>query len=160
MPSQVSEAIGGSPHFRAEVARLAARLGLTEQETMGRVEADLDSLVATMSPLAIDLLSNTLRPLHAYAWKVQVDTAGLDQLRALNRQHALVFLPSHRSYTDSLLLADVLAKHDFPRNHVLSGDNLRFWPIAPLARRAGVVFIRRSFGDDEIYKLALREYLK
>src|SRR5262249_51473584 len=28
-----------------------------------------------------------------------------------------------------------------------------------LARRAGFVFIRRSSGDDEIYKLALREYL-
>ena len=42
---------------------------------------------------------------------------------------------------------------------MLGGDNLRFWPIGPLARRAGVVFIRRSFGDDEIYKLALREYL-
>ena len=126
---------------------------------MGRAGADLDSLVASMSPIAVDLLSSTLRPLHAYAWDVQVDTAGLDWLRALNREHALVFLPSHRSYADPLLLADVLAEHDFPRNHVLGGDNLRFWPIAPLARRAGVVFIRRSFGDDEIYKLALREYL-
>jgi glycerol-3-phosphate O-acyltransferase len=112
-----------------------------------------------MSPIAVDLLSSTLRPLHAYAWDVQVDTAGLERSRALNREHALVFLPSHRSYADPLLLADVLAGHDFPRNHVLGGDNLRFWPIAPLARRAGVVFIRRSFGDDEIYKLALREYL-
>jgi len=159
VPKQVSEAIEDSPRFRAEVARLAARLGLPEQETMERAEADLDNLVASMSPIAVDLLSNTLRPLHAYAWDVQVDTAGLDRLRALNREHALVFLPSHRSYADPLLLADVLAEHDFPRNHVLSGDNLRFWPIGPLARRAGIVFIRRSFGDDEIYKLALREYL-
>jgi glycerol-3-phosphate O-acyltransferase len=159
VPKEVTEAIEDSPRFRAEVARLAVRLGLTEQEAMGRAHADLDSLVASMSPIAIDLLSNTLRPLHAYAWDVQVDTAGLDRLRPLNREHALVFLPSHRSYADPLLLADVLAEHDFPRNHVLSGDNLRFWPIAPLARRAGVVFIRRSFGDDEIYKLALREYL-
>ena len=99
VPKEVTEAIVDSPQFRAEVARLAARLGLTEQETMGRAEADLDSLVATMSPIAIDLLANTLRPLHAYAWDVQVDTAGLDRLRALNREHALVFLPSHRSYT-------------------------------------------------------------
>jgi len=159
VPRQVSEAIRDSPHFRAEVARLAARLGLTEQEAMERAEGDLDNLVAAMSPIAVDLLSNTLRPLHARAWDVQVDTAGLDRLRALNREHALVFLPSHRSYADPLLLADVLADHDFPRNHVLSGDNLRFWPIGPLARRAGIVFIRRSFGDDEIYKLVLREYL-
>ena len=159
VPKEVTEAIEDSPHFRTEVARLASRLGLTEQEAMARVEADLDNLVALMSPIAVDLLSNTLRPLHAYAWDVQVDIAGLDRLRALNREHALVFLPSHRSYADPLLLADVLAEHDFPRNHVLSGDNLRLWPIAPLARRAGIVFIRRSFGDDEIYKLALREYL-
>lgn len=159
VPKEVAEAIGDSPRFRAEVARLAARLGLTERETMRRAVADLDNLVASMSPIAVDLLSSTLRPLHAYAWDVRVDIAGLDRCRALNREHALVFLPSHRSYADPLLLADVLAEHDFPRNHVLSGDNLRFWPIGPLARRAGVVFIRRSSGDDEIYKLALREYL-
>jgi glycerol-3-phosphate O-acyltransferase len=159
VPKEVTEAIVDSPDFRAEVARLSGRLGLTEQEAMVRAEADLDSLVASMSPVAVDLLSSTLRPLHAYAWDVQADTAGLDRLRALNREHALVFLPSHRSYADPLLLADVLAEHDFPPNHVLGGDNLRFWPIAPLARRAGIVFIRRSFSDDEIYKLALREYL-
>src|SRR5215472_7423274 len=159
VPKEVTEAIADSPEFRADVARLADRLGLTEQEVMTGAEADLDSLVASMSPIAVDLLSSTLRPLHARAWDVQVDTAGLDWLRALNRENALVFLPSHRSYADPLLLADVLAEHDFPPNHVLGGDNLRFWPIAPLARRAGIVFIRRSFGDDEIYKLALREYL-
>jgi glycerol-3-phosphate O-acyltransferase len=159
VPKEVTEAIEDSPHFRAEVARLAARLGLTEPEAMGRAEAALNSLVASMSPIAVDLLSSTLRPLHAHAWHVQVDITGLDRLRELNREHALVFLPSHRSYADPLLLADVLAEHDFPRNHVLGGDNLRFWPIGPLAKRAGVVFIRRSFSDDEIYKLTLREYL-
>src|SRR6516165_1871568 len=159
VPKEVTEAIEDSPAFRAEVARLAPRLGLTEQEVMERAETDLDGLVASMSPVAVDLLSSTLRPLHARAWDVHVDTAGLDRLRELNREHALVFLPSHRSYADPLLLADVLAEHDFPPNHVLGGDNLRIWPIAPLARRAGVVFIRRSFSDDEIYKLALREYL-
>src|SRR5690348_16941511 len=159
VPKEVTEAIADSREFPAEVARLADRLGLTEQEVMTRAEADLDSLVASMSPIAVDLFSSTLRPLHARAWDVQADTAGLDWLRALNRENALVFLPSHRSYADPLLLADVLAEHDFPPNHVLGGDNLRIWPITPLARRAGVVFIRRSFGDDEVYKLALREYL-
>ena len=33
-----------------------------------------------------------------------------------------------------------------------------FWPVGPLAKRAGIVFIRRSFGDDQVYKLAVREY--
>jgi glycerol-3-phosphate O-acyltransferase len=159
VPKDVIDAIEDSPEFRAEVATLGARLELPEPEVAGLARVALDGLVASMSPIAVDLLSGALRPLHAHAWDVQVDTAGLDRLRELNRRHALVFLPSHRSYADPLLLADVLAEHDFPRNHVLSGDNLRFWPIGPLARRAGIVFIRRSFGDDEVYKLALREYL-
>ncbi len=159
VPKDVIEAIDDNPEFRAEVAALASRLELTESQAAERTRAALDGLVACMSPIAVDLLSGALRPLHAYAWDVQADTAGLGRLRELNRRHALVFLPSHRSYADPLLLADVLAEHDFPRNHVLGGDNLRIWPISPLARRAGIVFIRRSFGGDEIYKLALREYL-
>jgi glycerol-3-phosphate O-acyltransferase len=158
VPRQIVEAIEGSPQFRREVTELAASLGRPEAEVAAKAQADLHGLVASMSPMAVDLLTSALRPLHARAWDVQVDTAGLEKLRECNRRHALVFLPSHRSYADPLLLADVLAEHDFPRNHVLGGDNLRFWPVGPLARRAGVVFIRRSFGDDEIYKLAVREY--
>src|SRR5215468_5201485 len=56
VPKEVTEAIEDSPRFRAEVAGLAARLGLTEQEVMERAEADLNGLVASMSPIAVDLL--------------------------------------------------------------------------------------------------------
>jgi glycerol-3-phosphate O-acyltransferase len=159
VPRHVVEAIQDSPQFRGEVPGLAARLDIPEPDVAELAGADLESLVASVSPLAVDLMSATLRPLHARAWEVQADTAGLERLRELNRRHALVFLPSHRSYADSLLLADVLTDNDFPRNHVISGDNLSFWPVGPLAKRAGVIFIRRSFGGDEIYKFALRAYL-
>ena len=70
-----------------------------------------------------------------------------------------MFLPTHRSYADPLVLAEVLREHDLPRNTVLGGNNMSFWPIGPLGKRAGIVFIRRSSGDDPVYKLALREYI-
>ena len=158
VPRLIAEAIEDSPEYRREVAELAARLELPESAVARRAAADLHGLVASMSPIAIDLLTGAARPLHSRAWNVQVDEAGLARLRERNRTHPLVFLPSHRSYADPLLLADVLAERDFPRNHVLGGDNLSFWPVGPLAKRAGVVFIRRSFGDDEVYKLAVRQY--
>jgi glycerol-3-phosphate O-acyltransferase len=97
-------------------------------------------------------------PLHRRAWTVDADVESLEHLRELNRRTALVFLPSHRSYADPLVLADVLDANDFPRNHVLGGNNMAFWPIGPLGKRAGLIFIRRSFGDDPVYKLAVREY--
>ncbi|WP_300008461.1 glycerol-3-phosphate 1-O-acyltransferase [Pseudonocardia sp.] len=158
VPKQIVEMIDADPGFRREITALAAKLDRPEAEVAQKARTDLEGLVASMSPMAVDLLAGALRPLHARAWDVQVDTAGLERLRDLNRRDALVFLPSHRSYADPLLLADVLAEHDFPRNHVLGGENLRFWPVGPVAKRAGVVFIRRSFGDDEVYKLAVREY--
>ncbi|MFC4944508.1 glycerol-3-phosphate 1-O-acyltransferase [Pseudonocardia sp. GCM10023141] len=158
VPKHIVEDIDGSRDFRREVSELATRLELPEAEVADKARADLDGLVASMSPMAVDLLSGALRPLHSRAWDVEVDDAGLTKLRELNKRHALVFLPSHRSYADPMLLADVLAEHDFPRNHVLGGENLSFWPVGPLAKRAGIVFIRRSFGDDEVYKLAVREY--
>jgi glycerol-3-phosphate O-acyltransferase len=110
------------------------------------------------SRTAIDLGSGVMRPLHAGTWTVQADEPGLRRLRELNSRHALIFLPSHRSYADSLVLAAVLARHNFPGNHIVGGNNLNFWPVGPLARRAGVVFIRRSFGHDEIYKSVVQEY--
>jgi glycerol-3-phosphate O-acyltransferase len=42
---------------------------------------------------------------------------------------------------------------------VLGGLNVAFWPIGPVARRSGVVFIRRSVKDEPVYKLVLREYI-
>jgi glycerol-3-phosphate O-acyltransferase len=41
---------------------------------------------------------------------------------------------------------------------VLAGINLDFFPLGPLARRSGTVFLRRSFRDNDVYKLVLREY--
>src|SRR3954471_16010418 len=158
VPRQVVEAIEASPEFRREVRALAERLERPEDEVVAEAVADLDGLVAAIDPAAVELFRSIFRPLHARAWTVDADTAGLARLRELNRRHPLVFLPSHRSYVDPLVLADVLARHDFPRNHVLGGDNLSFWPLGPLAKRAGIVFIRRSFGDDGVYKLAVREY--
>src|SRR3989442_1456107 len=55
VPKDVAEAIGDSPEYRADVAALAARLSLTEPETAERTRAALDSLVASMSPVAVDL---------------------------------------------------------------------------------------------------------
>jgi glycerol-3-phosphate O-acyltransferase len=36
---------------------------------------------------------------------------------------------------------------------------MSFWPFGPLMRRAGVIFIRREFRDDLLYKTVLREYV-
>ena len=158
VPRLVVEEIVTGARYRARLADLAGRLQLPLPEVGARAAAALQELVAVQSRLAVDIFGTAMRPLHARAWVVRAEADELERLRELNRHSALIFLPSHRSYADTLVLAEALHGHDFPRNHVVGGDNLALWPFAPLARRAGVVFIRRSFRDDEVYKLAIQEY--
>lgn len=160
MPREVAEQIVGSGHFTRVVDRLADELGRPPADVAPEAESDLTELVASLDPSAIETFSAILRPMHAKAWEVHADTSGLEPLRALNTQHALVFLPAHRSYTDPFVLADVLRDNDFPRNHVLGGNNLRILGLEALARRSGVIFIRRSFGTDSIYKAMVHEYFQ
>ncbi len=158
VPHAVSEEILARKEFRDEIADVAAEMGLTADEGLEQAEECLDELVAVQSRAAVDMFYAMMEPLHSSTWRVLADESGLARLRELNKRYALVFLPAHRSYVDTLVLGDVLARNDFPRNHVMGGANLRIWPISDLARRAGIVFIRRSFGDDEIYKSVVQEY--
>ncbi|KAA0017976.1 glycerol-3-phosphate 1-O-acyltransferase [Antrihabitans cavernicola] len=158
VPRLVAEEILDAPAFRRELDEIAAQTGITSDEAYDRAEAALRELVAVQSRLVTDLFTQAMSPFHKRAWTVHADETGLAELRGYNRRYPLIFLPSHRSYVDPFVLGDVLARNDFPPNHLIGGANLSFWPIGPIARRSGAVFIRRSFGDDEIYKAVVEEY--
>ena len=158
VPRLVAAQIMDSPAFRRRLDEIATEHGLSRAEVESRARSSLGELVAVQSRLVTDLFTQAMRPLHAAAWTVHADEAGLRALRDSNRRYSLVFLPSHRSYADAFVLGDILTANDFPGNHIMGGANLTFWPIGPVARRTGTVFIRRSFADDDIYKAALEEY--
>ncbi|MEU7138899.1 glycerol-3-phosphate 1-O-acyltransferase [Nocardia sp. NPDC046473] len=158
VPRLVAEEILDSPDFVRRLELIADQIGAGPHEVYRRAEKALNELVAAQSRLVSDLFTQAMRPIHASTWKVDSDDSGLAALRDLNRRYPLVFLPSHRSYVDAFVLGDVLARNDFPPNHVIGGANLSFWPMGPIARRTGTVFIRRSFGDDEVYKAVVEEY--
>ncbi|MGW0248096.1 glycerol-3-phosphate 1-O-acyltransferase [Nocardia goodfellowii] len=158
VPRLVTEEILDSPEFLRRLELIADQIDMPTQEVYRRAEKALNELVAAQSRLVSDLFTQAMRPVHASTWKVETDESGLNTLKTLNRRYPLVFLPSHRSYVDAFVLGDVLARNDFPPNHVIGGANLSFWPMGPIARRTGTVFIRRSFGDDEVYKAVVEEY--
>ena len=158
VPRLVAEQILGSARFRAELQTYARRTGAPPSEVTAQAAERLREVVGVQSRQVNDLMAAALSPIHAKAWTPRVGGVALDRLRELNQKHSLVFLPTHRSYSDPLVLRSVLDANDFPPNHIVGGDNMAFWPLGPLGRRAGMVFIRRSFGDDELYKLAVREY--
>jgi glycerol-3-phosphate O-acyltransferase len=115
-------------------------------------------MVASQSRTAIDLWDQFGRFL-SRAHRITVDDERIEALRDLGRRHSLIFLPSHRSYLDPLVLRPALLSHGLPPNHVLGGLNVSFWPIGPITRRSSYVFIRRQFRGDDVYRWTLQQYM-
>ena len=158
VPRLVVEEIEASGRYNELVAELATDLGRPQAEVAAQASGYLQEMVASHSRLAIDAWEHFGHWM-SRAYEVEVDPVAVEELRRLNESRPLVFLPSHRSYLDPVVLRSALHRHGFAPNHVLGGLNVSFWPIGPVARRSGVVFIRRSIRDDLVYKLVLREYI-
>jgi len=156
----IAQEVLNGERFQAELASAAEQLGQPLSEARRQAFIALRTMVSVQSPFFRFLFARGLGPLHARAWSLDVDWAALNRLQQEHANKSLVFLPTHRSYADPYILAKVLRAAGTPRTFILSGDNLQFFPVGTIGRRAGAIFIRRSFRDDEIYKLTLREYLR
>ncbi len=158
VPRLVVEEIEASARFKEGVAALVASGAGTQEEVAAEAAAALAEMAASQSPVALAAWRQ-LERVAARAYDIDVDRSGLEALGRLGSKGTLVFLPSHRSYMDPLVLRKALDDHGFPPNHVLGGINVAFWPVGPIGKRAGLVFIRRRVRDDPVYRFVLREYV-
>ncbi len=161
VPRFVHEEILSSPGFQGGLARLAQQVGRSEARLRREAARDLHEIAATHSPRVIDLVSEIFRRLYArsYGEVLRYDQRQLEEIAVLSQRHPLVFLPTHKSNLDHPVLRYALYENGLPPNHTAGGINMNFFPLGPLMRRAGVFFIRRSFKDDEVYKLVLHHYI-
>ena len=83
----------------------------------------------------------------------------LDTLKDLAPGHEVVYVPSHRSHIDYLLLSYLLYSHNIVPPHIVAGVNLNMPLIGPLLRKGGAFFIRRSIRGSALYSTVLSEYV-
>lgn len=88
-----------------------------------------------------------------------VEVRNFEQVRELSEKYELVYMASHRSHMDYLLFGYKLYSMGLLPPHTVAGINLNFWPVGPLLRRGGAVFIRRSFKGDRLYGAVVSEFL-
>jgi glycerol-3-phosphate O-acyltransferase len=159
-PSLVKEEILSSGRFRAGLARVRREPG-ADPPTLAQAGQILDELAAGWSRRLIDVMPTVGRLIFQRGFDPQIDydESQVERLRAATERHPGIFLWSHRSNLDSLVLAAALQEQGLPPAHLFAGINMAFGPMGSLMRRAGVIFIRRSTSDDPLYKYVLREYV-
>lgn len=144
-----------SDEFGRDTSQLASELGRDVAEVRDEAEGYLREMAASHVPLVV-------RAWHALsAWMVRgyqvvVDDDDLAKLRALDRDHGLILLISHRSYLDQFSLPPRLLQGGITPTFGMAGANLDFFPLGTLARRSGFIPVRRSTGDLPVYRWSLR----
>jgi glycerol-3-phosphate O-acyltransferase len=161
VPRFVREDILSRPSFQGGLLRLAGQTNEPEANVRRKASRYLAEIAATHSPYVIDLAAHLIRRLYTrgYSETLRYDRAQLESICALGQRYPLVFLPTHKSNLDHLILQYVLYQTGHPPNHTAGGINMNFFPIGQLTRRSGVFFIRRTFKDNPVYKFVLRNYI-
>src|SRR5437868_1463954 len=157
-PSLVRDEILSSRRFRNGLRAVRREGDPASLEEAGKI---LDELAAGWSRRLIDIMPTVGRLIFQRGFDPQIDydESQVERLRAAMERYPGIFLWSHRSNLDTLVLAAALQEKGLPPAHLFAGINMAFGPMGALMRRAGVIFIRRSTSDDPLYKYVLREYV-
>jgi len=100
----------------------------------------------------------------AYHQGIHVSSDEVIKLRAVaaeaeKKKQSIIFLPCHRSHVDYVSLQLVCYRTGLALPTVIAGDNLNFPLIGPFLQHAGAMWIRRSFGDDQLYTTLVQSYM-
>ena len=161
VPRHVAENLRSSRAFITAVADLAKQTGRPVSDLQSEADEIFNELISVPKPFWLDVsyLLNRFISTQGYDNEIAVDQASLQRVRQFSKQHPTAFLCTHKTHVDFPALNKVLFDHDFPALHTMGGVNMAFTGIGFLARRAGVIFIRRSFQDNVLYKLILQQYI-
>ncbi len=161
VPRQVSKQVRGSRRYGRGIREIAKETGESEFVLRQRARPYFKELVAIPHVFWQDVWAALNRWFMSLGYRNQVvvDVESLDKYRAIVREHPTALLWTHKTHMDGPTMQMVLFEHDFPPPHIMGGINMAFTGIGFLARRSGAIFIRRSFQNNPLYKLVLREYL-
>jgi glycerol-3-phosphate O-acyltransferase len=161
VPRRVALNILASPRFREALEALSEETGKSVAQLRHESGEIMRELIARPAPFWLDVMAqlNHLIMSLGYDSDVVIDKEGLERIRQLTREYPSALLWTHKTHVDAFAVNSMLFDNDFPNPHILGGVNMAFAGLGFLARRAGAIFIRRSFRDDPLYKTVLRHYI-
>ena len=125
-----------------------------------KAEVMLNELATGWSRFSVDSIPNVGRAIFSRGFdpRIDYDSPQIESMRRSLEDHPAVFLWSHRSYLDGVIVPVALQENKLPPACTFAGINLSFGFMGPLMRRSGVIFLRRKL-DDPLYKYVLRQFV-
>jgi glycerol-3-phosphate O-acyltransferase len=161
VPRHVAATLMASQSFNESVAALAEESGRPKDALMKEAAGYMKEMVSTPTSFWLDVYArfNTYCLGLGYEDNIVYDPAAVEKMRTIVRNNPSMLLWTHKTYLDGMVVPKVLYDNDFPMPHMFGGANMNFPGLGFLLHRAGAIFIKRSFQDNELYKLTLRHYI-
>jgi len=147
--------------FRNLIANVAQQRDRSVEEVQSQAARYLREMAATQTPFTLEMMNALYRiACHSHHdAAIDVDEQQLERVTQTIRSRPVVFLISHKSMLDTMALSLVLFDANLPLPLTFGGINLNKPGLGAFARRAGIIFLRRAFQDNEIYKATFRRYI-
>jgi glycerol-3-phosphate O-acyltransferase len=150
------------PAFEQQLENIAKDEGLSVDTVRASSRDDLAEIGGERSRLAVAGFAGLSRFVcrRGYHRDYCFDLKELELVRELAASKCVVFLITHKTYLDFFAIYDFLYRHGIAPPYMFGGVNMAFAGFGPLARRAGGIFIRRTFHDQPVYKAVLNRYVQ
>ncbi|XP_014470903.1 PREDICTED: dihydroxyacetone phosphate acyltransferase isoform X2 [Dinoponera quadriceps] len=157
------ERILSDARVRCTIEKLAATNGIGTKDIEKNARAILNEMaskedLATVRWLGI-FITKAMKRMFAKIYVNERRLFGLKREMQMS-QVQYIYVPSHRSYLDFILLSYVLFSYDMALPNIAAGvDFYKMKIVGELMRKTGAFYMRRSFSDDLLYKEIFRSYV-
>ncbi|MGI5829311.1 MAG: 1-acyl-sn-glycerol-3-phosphate acyltransferase [Bradymonadia bacterium] len=156
----IKQEILSSTEFIADLKALSHENEISIEILLGQASKILNKTASKFSFLVVKILCTLLTPIWSLIYNgLYIEKEKLNFIRELSKTHRIVFVPSHKSHIDYLVLSYLLFQYGHMPPLIAAGENLNFFPIGSLLRRGGAFFIRRSFKGDRLYQICVQHYI-
>ncbi len=147
-----------------EVLQTIDRLSKGKPERHKQLKAKaseyFDEIAADYSPTYVVLTYTLLKRFCKRLFQgIEIDPNEFALVRDWARKGPVIFVPSHKSHIDYLILNYLLYEHYVQVPRIAAGQNLAFWPAGHIFRKCGAFFIRRSFAGARLYTRVFSAYI-
>lgn len=161
VPRYVGQALRSDPKFLGELKDISRQSGEPVSGLLQKSRKYMKELIARPSPLFIDLRMRMDQSTFSKGFEdeVRYSEGSIDRLRSIMSDYPTLLLFTHKTYIDGATPSKMLYDNDLPMAHVFGGINMALPVLGSFLRRTGMIFIRRSFSDNLLYKAILRHYI-
>jgi glycerol-3-phosphate O-acyltransferase len=161
VPHYVADGLRASPRFIRAMDKLAEELGKPVAELHEEARGYMKEMIAEPSSFFIDWMGKVTRFIVSlgYGNEIVSNEEDLERTRQILREYPSALLWTHKSHVDGMAVLSMMYDNDLPAPHSLGGINMAFAGLGTLGRKSGIIYIRRTFADNPVYKLVFRHYL-